>query len=175
MKRVFVANENHELIGIITHTDILKIAERYLSHSDLGRKTIGELKIPQKIEVLVNEYTSVVDAFDTIYQNKVDFLPIVSSIDGTIISVISVRDVKLLLAKGSEVLDLSVMDYISQSRQFYSGATETFPIFFCKLDYPILNTLQRLLKTHVHRLIATDEKKLPIGQVTVKNLLEAIF
>jgi len=175
MKRVFVEDDKKELIGIITHTDMMRIVEKYLHNTELGGKTIGELKVQQKIHHFVDETSNVVEAFETIRDYKLEYLPIVSSVNGTIISVISVRDIKLLFVEGKDMLNLTVMDYISQARQMFSGARETFPIFFCKTDYPLLNTVQRLLKTHVHRLIVTDDKQQPLGEVTVRNLLEHIF
>lgn len=135
VKRLIVLDSNGSMVNIVTLSDILQLMKVYIdqcrSDSSSAEQcsqlnlTVDELKVSTSQPKFVTEDQSALDAFRVMLESKQSFVPVVSSDDNVLISVISVRDIKVVLSSHAraqfgnsfKALGLSVMDFVGLTRQ----------------------------------------------------------
>lgn len=190
IKRLIVLDSNGSMVNIVTLSDILQLMKVYIDqcHSDTSSAeqcsqlnlTVDELKVSTAQPKFVTEDQSALDAFRVMLESKQSFVPVVSSDENVLLSVISVRDIKVVVSAHAraqfgnsfKALGLSVMDFVGLTRQ--ASSDDKYPYISCKGSDTIETVVKRLRATHVHRLLLIDENKLPIGGVNVRGVCRQI-
>lgn len=134
--------------------------------------TAQQLNVFEPCPSWVTEDKRALDAFFIMRKENATFVPILSE-DNDLLSIVSARDMKALAVNPNISSLLSpVLDFVSASRQ--STPDDKYPYIWCKQDSSMDLILKRLKATHVHRLVCINDKKQPIGVVTVQGIVTAL-
>lgn len=194
VKRILVVDadsSDKKVVNIVTLGDVLYLIKKYMDEKCSGegenekrqeqlRLTVSDLNLGGAMPEYVTEEQTALDAFRTMVKAKQSFVPIVSNEDGSLVSVISVRDIKILVSEMAleeygntfKALAMPVMDFVGLTRQ--SSPEDKYPYIFCKKSDTVETVVKRLRATHVHRLLLIDEGKIPTGVVNVHSVCRQI-
>lgn len=170
-KRVVIL-ENGKVAHIVTHSDILTFLLKHDSFAAF-KQTVESLALGTHHIVSIKEDALAIHAFMLINEKKLSALPILSE-DGEVISVVSSRDMRLLVVqsvKNFDLLSVPIMDFIRISRQVNLTAKTSYPYIWCKMDSTLELVMKRLHATHVHRLIIVNNERQPIGVLSLTDLI----
>jgi len=116
---------------------------------------------------------SALDTFRLMFHKKVSSLPIITR-DHTILSTIASRDLKLLFVEKSlDPLLLPVEDYVAGVRRL-NVQVEGFPYIVVETTSSYEKVLLKVNATKVQRLYIINEERVPVGVVTLKDILHRI-
>lgn len=130
-------------------------------------ETMGEIGTYGSIHV-VRPDTPVISALCLFVENRVSALPIVDE-DGAVIDIYAKFDaINLAATRSYHNLDVTVQSALTHRDQRPEGVTT------CKLNETIETVVKRLVKAEIHRLVVVNEKRCPIGIISLSDLLSKI-
>ncbi|KAK0167210.1 hypothetical protein PV327_004639 [Microctonus hyperodae] len=177
--KILILNRIHRLpvidpdtgnvLYILTHKRILRFLFLYiqeLPRPSFVNKTLGELKIGtyDNIETATQE-TTIIIALKKFVERRVSALPIVDA-DGKLVDIYSKFDVINLAAnKTYNNLDVTLRTANEHRNEWFEGVQS------CKLDDPLFNVMEKLVRAEVHRLVIVDDDERVIGMISLSDLL----
>ncbi|KAL9649568.1 hypothetical protein ABK040_003246 [Willaertia magna] len=173
-KRIIIEDEEGKIINVVSHSDVIKLMKDCIDeHESEGifHVTCNELNLSHELKCCATEDMRTIDVFIMMNNHKVNFVPIVSSEDKQLISVLSSRDIQMIQEGEFSLLDLPVLDFLSAVRQ--KSVTEKYPYIYCKPDSSLELIVKRLKATRVHRLIVL-ENQFPAGVVSTLSLVSLL-
>jgi len=175
-KRVAVVDDKDHLVNILTHTDCIGFLQKHAAEQKPKsfKNTIAKLHLGSQV-ISVSEDVNTVQSLLLMHNYKFSALPIIAD-DGFIVSVLSCRDIKVLLADDKlslQALAIPALDFVKIARKvaMSSSTKAQYPFFWCKTDSTVELVINRIAATHVHRLVIVNEKKEALGVVSASDLL----
>ncbi|ELR13874.1 CBS domain containing protein [Acanthamoeba castellanii str. Neff] len=172
--RVAVVDDNHNLIGVLTQSMLLRCI-----HGDLSQmREINDLKAGSLRMTEVNKLATVpadmvaFDAFMTMHKEGLSSLAVVSG-NGEIFENISATDLKGALTDFKRLL-LSVRDYLAVTRAVVIGKKRAEGLVYCEREKSLVEVMNRINETRVHRLYVVDEQRKPVGVVSLTDICHSL-
>jgi CBS domain-containing protein len=178
LHRVPVLDQQRRILHLITQSQLAKFLDDNLDI--LGPKRFKKISsVPHffKQVLSVKEDTMVVDAFHKIAENGVTGLAVVNE-HGRLRANISTRDLKLISydARMFWRLGSTVKNFLIKLRKEYQAKhNRPRTIVTAKPTDTIESIIRKLHELQVHRVYIVDENKMPIGEVSIRDLLLEIL
>ena len=120
------------------------------------------------------ESNTALSAFRLLNEHGFSALPVLDE-DGEMSSVLSIRDLKYIIAQEDpNLLTGSVFDLIIYGKEGQlrgeTGKTQ-FPYIACNLSTTLASAIRKLQATRVHRLVVTDGAKHSVGVLSLTDIL----
>jgi CBS domain-containing protein len=170
-QRVPVVDENHELLGIVSQSRIIRKLNVDISTSSMATSTIGVVFSTCLHPVVVLEAKHAVrDALDLIEAKIISAIGIVD-VQGKLIGNFSAADVKRFSS------DLSFM--ITQSLQEFIETVDKSDLPAYPVAVQTSTTVEELFSkfdiTGVHRVYIVDQNAMPIGVISTKDMIKYVL
>lgn len=168
-----MVQKDGKVVNIVTSSDIT----HYLLHN-CGKEikcdsTIKELGLITDSPKICYDNARAIDVFAFMKDIGRSFIPVFSQETKDLVTVISVRDMRILWKEDPSILDKSVMDYISLVRQ--TSLDDRFPYFAIRPEEKFDISLKKLKAVRVNRLLVLSEKKELLGALSVQGIVHFIF
>jgi len=167
--------EGKFLRSIVTESTLIRWIGAHLSEISvqLRKKTIRELGIGLKEVISVRLDTNVIEAFRLMVKHNIHGVAVLD-VDGTIFSNISVKDIKTLEPDAIFTkMYRSTLEVIQMVRSVNLKAV--FPSFCVSLDTTLQEAINKLVVLRVHRLYIEDEKRRPVGVLSLGDVLRILM
>jgi len=165
-------DEKNQISHIISQFSVINLlAQHHKEFESIFQLTIEETGLGLRQIISCESDTSALEAYQTMSQ-KMSSIPIVQS--NSIISILSVRDLKLLFVEHSlDVLSLSAEEFVGRVRRL-NFESEGFPYIVVTKESTIEKALFKLVATKVQRVFIIDENKRPIGVITLRDIIKYV-
>lgn len=186
LRRVCVVDTTGVVTGVISQSWLVRWLNihKLALGSELMNTTVADLALVSGPELVVSVKDDVhaVDAFKAMVDNGVTSCAIVDKDDGSLITVLSVRDLKVLRGAVKDnihdhefnfsSLFAPVMDFVAASRMMN---LRTFPaVVGIKASTSFSQVIAKFAATGLHRLFVIDDSRVPIGVVSLGDVIRAI-
>jgi len=164
--RVPVSDEGR-IIGIVSQSDIVKYL---LFHKDLYKEfmiqKISDLlpNVAYKPLVSIRYDHTLLQAFTTIISSGITGLP-VTDLHGRLVNNLSASDLKGITEQSFFKLEIPIHEILSYR-------TGKLPPVVCTDKSTLMDVMEKINKTGVHRVWMVDEDFHPIGVVTLTDILQ---
>jgi len=174
--RVGIVDQNNDLIGFISQSDIIKYIEANEGklYAKLNQK-ISEVwdMNPKKVESICQDQF-IIDALTVLERKKISGMAVVDK-EGKILGNISTSDLKRMDTESPEQLcyDIyqSIDQYIRSVKSVKESGFPTFePIFVKPSDY-VSQVIRSVNSKHVHRVYIVDEDQKPINEISLCDII----
>lgn len=182
LRRICIVDDNERVTGVLSQSSLLQWLHENKAHlgHDL-RKTCAMLGfvVGRELVVCIKESALAAEAFKMMVDNGTTSVGVVEDDTDALITVLSVRDLKALrrIEDGVPTFDFAylfetVMDYVAHSRQM--SLDTKAPVVYVHADTLLEDILDKLCATRMHRLFIADAHKIPIGVVTLGDVIRSI-
>lgn len=173
VRRLPVLNADKKIVQMVSQADVI----RYI-HSKHMTSLAEKLKRPIRAfiheAVDVEPTTRTLDCFAIMNELKISALPIVDRSDGTIIGVITLKDVVGGLDDLSHLFK-PVEDFISFMRQQNIGEIREFPFISMRDEASLEKAVNKMMAAKIHRVFVKKEGADKIYVLTIKDVLVSLF
>merc|ERR1711879_103560 len=159
--------------------DLVDQALQKMAKHDLSQmREINDLKAGSLHMTEVNKLATVpadmvaFDAFMTMHKEGLSSLAVVSG-NGEIFENISATDLKGALTDFKRLL-LSVRDYLAVTRALVIGKKRAEGLVYCEREKSLVEVMNRINETRVHRLYVVDEQRKPVGVVSLTDIYHSL-
>mmetsp|Transcript_53902 Transcript_53902/g.63031 ORF Transcript_53902/g.63031 Transcript_53902/m.63031 type:complete len:340 (+) Transcript_53902:141-1160(+) len=159
-------------INIISRTDLVRFLSSNLRDNPNMNEKINESTLKYRREVVkVVDETSALEAFELIDSKNLSGIAIVDD-EGHLVGNSSASDIKCAISdKGREAsLDMDILSYLACVRQ--ANLSTRFPSAHIYEDATIGQVINKMAKTGYHRIFVADKDKLPVGVISVGDIIQ---
>jgi len=159
---------------VLTETTIISYLEKnLLKMGAVTSKTVKELKLGYKTVISVTEKDNALKAFEHMAKSRVSAVAVVDSADGSIVASVSAKEVRVVLdVKASfDVFTKPVLEFVAVAKDKKKTA---FPFLTCTQSSTLGEVITRLAALRIHRLFLVDDNKVPIGVVSLGDVLQVV-
>jgi len=174
--RVVVLDENKKIVGFLTQTNLIEfLFKRRKEWSDIMQQKVQNLQKPVE-SIHMKEF--VITAFRNIWEKQVSGLAVVDN-NGTLVGNISATDILKIrvLPIGEMIHDLyqPIKSFMNirediKDRIMMAELPESRPISVTTFD-TLATSIQKCLEAHVHRVFIEDDKKKPVGVISLTDII----
>jgi CBS-domain-containing membrane protein len=168
--RVAVVDDNHNLIGVLTQSMLLRCV-----NEDLGRfPEANNIKARSLRMTQANKLATVrsdlaaFEAFMKMHNECLSSLAVVSD-SGDICENISATDLKGALTDFKRLL-LPVREYLGETRSVVLGMKKPEGLVHCYLDSTLRDVVGLFNDSRMHRVYVVDEQRKPVGVVSLTDI-----
>jgi CBS domain-containing protein len=172
--RVAVVDDNHNLIGVLTQSMLLRCISDDLSKM----REINDVKANSLRMTEVNKLATVAadmtafDAFMKMHKENLSSVAVVSG-NGEIFENLSATDLKGALTDFKRLL-LPVRDYLAATRALVLAKKRTEGLVHCDRDRSLVEVLRLINEALVHRVYVVDEQRKPVGVVSLTDIYHSL-
>jgi len=163
------------VIHVMTESTVLTYLEKNLSGlGAITKMTVGEMKLGIKKVITVTDKDDAIKTFELMTKHRITAVPIVDSSDGSIISSVSAKDVRVILdAKLSfDIFTKPITEFVAAARDKKKTA---FPYISCTQASTLQDIITRLAALRIHRIFVVDDGKVPVGVISLSDVLKMII
>eukprot|EP00029_Vermamoeba_vermiformis_P008460 TRINITY_DN3967_c0_g1_i2.p1 TRINITY_DN3967_c0_g1~~TRINITY_DN3967_c0_g1_i2.p1 ORF type:complete len:273 (-),score=68.38 TRINITY_DN3967_c0_g1_i2:74-892(-) len=172
VQRVAVVTEKEDIVGVCSRLRLVHFFSPHIQKFSIARKSIQDINLGIKKVITVKANSAVSEAFKLIRDHSLNSVGVVNEDNGQLIGNISASDLKVVGLTGE------LFGRMLLSCRQYLTLIPTNPSF----TYPICvnpsTTVEELIKkfdiSRVHRIYVVDNQQLPVGIVSVYDLLKAL-
>lgn len=171
--RLPVVDKEGDIIGIISQTDILRIAATKTDLIDnFLSKTIEELKLEHAV-IAARCTIPASDALGLLTDNRVHGVAIVQPPSSKLLANLSASDLVGMTKNDLALFDKPVTEFLQAiyARRGYVGLK---PPVSCHPHAPFSQVLSLLIENEIHRIYVTDQEQHAIGIISVGDVIEAL-
>jgi len=172
--RVAVVDKLHNLIGVITQTMLLRALEKdptvLPALKNIHVNSVQKTNL-QHLTTIRADLTAF-NAFITMHKACVSSLAVVSE-RGQIIDNISSTDLKGAITDFKKLL-IPISDYLQLTRSMVIGKKKAPGLVQCSANASLLDIVNLLNSTGVHRVYVTDEQGQPSGVVSLTDIFRTL-
>jgi CBS domain-containing protein len=172
VQRVAVVTQKEEIVGVCSRLRLVQFFSPHILKFSLARKSIHELNLGIKKVITVKANSAVSDAFKLIRDHGLNSVGVVHEDNGQLIGNISASDLKVVGLTGE------LFGRMLLSCRQYLTLIPTNPNFTYPISVNPSTTVEELIKkfdiAHVHRIYVVDNQQMPVGIVSVYDLLKAL-
>jgi len=190
--RVLINNADGELVNLITQSRILQLINVMVNQVPQAEMNIKALYLYHSRKLItISENKPAFEAFKLMEEKNVSGLPVVNE-KGALVGNISINDLKLIGydAKYWSLLSLPIKDYFkaidehAATTHLRSHALQLLhhnkekdkPVVLkIKADHMFAYVISLINLYRVHRLYVVDDNDIPIGVVTLSDILNQIY
>ena len=177
MHRVPVSDDGIKFTNMISQSIITKYLYKNIPPQVLDMplsKSKDKLKY-EKLVFTTRENTPAIEAFELIDSNRLSGLAVVDD-DGVLRHTVAARDIKFALQDGGKTsMDIDILSYLAHARQSKKTMKERYPVAHLRETDTIHRALSLLASTGYHRLFVVDENTMPIGVISVIDIIRFIL
>lgn len=172
--RVAVVDDNHNLIGVITQSMLIRtIAKDLADAAQLRALKVDSLHCTPANEIAtIASDVSAFEAFMKMHKEGVSSLAVVSK-TGDICDNISATDLKGVVTDFKFLL-LPVSDFLLQTRNRIIGKKKREGLVHCNRDNTMLDLINLTCMNGVHRLYALDDQGKPSGVISLTDMCRSL-
>uniref|UniRef100_A0A7S2ESY2 CBS domain-containing protein n=1 Tax=Ditylum brightwellii TaxID=49249 RepID=A0A7S2ESY2_9STRA len=159
--------------NIISQSALVKFLSATIPSTNTALdQTLDEAKIPYRKEVVsIVDTASAYDAFSLLDSKRLSGIAVVDE-DGMLVGNTSARDIKYAAIDGGRTaMEQDILSYLSVVRQSSPGRRERSPICSVRYDSTVRRLINLLAKTAYHRVFVVDDKKRPVGVISVADVI----
>jgi CBS domain-containing protein len=171
--RIAIFGENN-FLGVLSQSDVLNyVVNNRDKFPNLNLDDPLNQRINLKNQVVsVNAQELAIDAFLKIHESNVSAIAIVND-QQEMLGVLSAADVEFAIESDFVVLLKPVVEFLKDIRERQNKPSDY--VVACPPNAKFNEALSLLNKEKVHRIFVLDEKKHPVGAVTLTDFLTNIF
>ncbi|KAL6065150.1 CBS domain containing protein [Balamuthia mandrillaris] len=178
MHRVPVVNTHHNIINIVTQSDMLRfLAQNIHLIGDAAKKSLDSYGLGRSQEVIsVSADDKVSHVLMQLNSKRISAVPVVDA-EGKLVANFSGTDLKGLTKKNLADLLLPVKQFLEKRaapEENFQCERSLHPLTV-KPDASLEDAIFKLAATRVHRLYSVDEEGKPIGVVAITDLMKAFL
>jgi len=160
--------DKEEVVGIVTQSDIVSFACKNMNLITNATKSLSELGLVRSIVAVMID-SSMIDALETLYQNKVSGLALLDPDGGRVAGNILASDLRALSKNSFKDFNRSVLMYLTKSGQ---GIT---PVLSLSQDATLKEAIELISKERLHRLYLENSATGAVrGIVTLSDIIKMI-
>jgi CBS-domain-containing membrane protein len=173
-QRCPIVDDQSRIVGMITQADVLQfIANNKFEFGDFAKKTVKELNLGTRPVITVTKQTRTVDAYHTLYKNKISGIGIEDD-EGELIGNLSTRDLKYLTTdKIYQLLCDTATHFFQMIRS--NEVNETSPAISCSEKSEIGYIIARMAVNRIHRMYICDNHNHAIGIISLRDIIASVI
>jgi len=181
--RVVVVDEKEVPLALVTQSRLVALLGTMMDRIPSADKTIEELRLGFKKVFYVPQDVTTLTAFRYMKDQDVNGIAVVDKESGKLVGNLSIHDLKLLGYSYDywSLLALPVMDYLQKVpevaeslnlRTHFKSLTETVVV---RPSDTFSAVISKLYMYRIHRVYIVDEKSMPIGVISLHDVLLHIW
>jgi len=173
-KRI-VIKEGDKISAIISQATVIQLLAKHVEELNSLETTVQENSVGLKPIETCSVTLPALEVFRKMTSNQLTSLPLVDE-DSTIVTIISSRDLRLVFDEKSLLpLFLAAEDFVSAVRCSNPTITDPYPYIVVVPDATLKSVLLKLATTKVRRVFVVDERRHPIGVITLREMIQYVF
>jgi len=170
--RIPIINIEGELISVITQSHLVRELYKNFSKFDIASQTVQDLKLGYKEVLSIRSDAKAIEGFNTIYEKKVSGLAVVDG-TGKLVGNLSATDMRNVGA------DINFLSRVFKSTEEFlklgpKGEQALEKPICCKPTATVGEAVAELVSTKTHRIYVVDDNNVPIGVISLGDVLEAV-
>ena len=181
LHRIPIVDNNGHVIFILSQMFMFRhfFKNETTLYEPLKKKTVEELNLGVRGNVnsmfAVKEDELAIDAFKHIADNGVSAVGILDSSASRLVGVLSASDLQGFLGEDFHVLGLTVLQFKNFAKEKKQQSNDIDSVVFCKLSTTLEDVVDRIDKTHVHRIFIMDDEMQMVGVVSLTDLFALLL
>ncbi|KAL6077708.1 hypothetical protein QOT17_002179 [Balamuthia mandrillaris] len=160
--------DGDEISKVITQSDVMRFLEAKGNLSSVTQQSVKDLGLVKEWVLFINTNDRALNAFKKMVQHSVSAMA-VADVEKTLMGNLVASDLRFLTNdKEFHDITLPIMSFLHK----YKGEGE--PVLACKEDDLLGDVLAHVIHHHYHRLWVVDNKRQPIGVVTLTDICQAV-
>eukprot|EP01122_Echinamoeba_exundans_P005081 TRINITY_DN1525_c0_g1_i1.p1 TRINITY_DN1525_c0_g1~~TRINITY_DN1525_c0_g1_i1.p1 ORF type:complete len:310 (+),score=76.37 TRINITY_DN1525_c0_g1_i1:91-1020(+) len=173
VRRLPVVNADGKITQMVSQADVIRyIHAKHMASLDAKLKRQIGTFIHEAVDVEPD--TRTLDCFAIMNELKISALPIVDRSDGSIIGVITLKDVQGGLEDLSQLFK-PVEDFISYMRQQNIGTLREFPFISMHDHDTVEKAVNKMIAAKIHRVFVKKNGAAKLYVLTVKDVLQSLL
>lgn len=170
--RLPVVDVEGTVIGIISQSDILKVAAKNLRLlGDCVHKSIETLKLEHAV-IAARSNVPARDVFGLLTENRVHGIAIVEHPSSTLLANLSASDLRGMTRDDLQLFDKPVLEFLEA---LYKKRNLTLsPPVSCRPKTELAQIISLLDDNDIHRVFVTDDAQHAIGVISMGDVVEAL-
>jgi len=165
--RVAVLNGEKKVVGIISQSDILRLANNHVDKIPLAGKSLKDLGLSKGC-LMLKASTDFATALAFLSDHRVSGIAIVDDEQGKLVANFSAGDLRGFHKSWFVEFSASVVDFLRDVAR-----TRREPVVLTP-DHTLNDCIQAMVNKRVHRVYAVDEEKRPISVVSLTDLMSVL-
>lgn len=168
-RQAILEDSDGNITAYVTQSDIVRTLSKHLNLLEsITNKTLRGTGFQLKKVITVAPPKKAIDAFKLIRDNRVSAVGVVDK-EGILVGNISASDIKMIEHDARHLPRLfnSVEVFTIKCNQFNNVDGE---VVTCSIDDKLESVIQKLSERKIHRIYVVDEKKKPVGVLSVSDL-----
>jgi len=170
--RVAVIDDDRQLLNLITDSQVLTFLHENIDK--IGPKVdrpVSEMNVLREV-VRIKESQPAVEAFNLMVKEAISGVAVVDD-KGHLVGNLSVRDLKVMAPDGGLFWRLygSAKNFLDKLHQEYAGSGRPSSVQTCTVNDTLKHIINKLAANRIHRLYVVDDKNVPIGVVSLRDVL----
>jgi len=156
--------------NILTQSAVVSWLSKHVKLLPFAHDTVQDLKLGFKKVLTVDSTSNAIDAFKLMANNRITSVGLTDT-EGKLVSVLSVKDIKVLnMANPFKLLFHSAIKYVQSVRE--SEVQESIPTIHCTPKNTLIDILTRISSLRIHRMFVVDENIRPVGIISLGDILQ---
>jgi len=170
--RIPIVNVDGELVSVITQSHLLSELYKNFSKFDIFSKRVQDIKLGYKNVISIRSDAKAIEGFKVIYSKKVSGVAVVDG-SGKLVGNLSATDLRNV---GGDINLISrVFWSVEEFLKWGPNGEQAMPKpIYCTPNATVGEAVEVLVRTRTHRIYVIDDSGLPIGVISLGDVLEAI-
>lgn len=168
--RLAIFDAKGRVASIVSQSDIVRYLHENKFLADRAKQNVTDLKFLKQVAT-VDSSCSAMDAFCIMDDKEMSAVGIVDN-NGQLIGNLSASDLRGITVSEFEFLADPVMDFLAMRKSKPSHVNAEISVISCSVQDTLEDVMKLLVTNKVHRVYIVDEKQLPVGVVTLTDILK---
>jgi len=174
--RVAVIDDDRQLLNLITDSQVLTFLHENIEKiGPKVDKTVADMHVLKEV-VHIKESQPALDAFNLMVKEAISGVAVVDD-RGHLVGNLSVRDLKVMAPDGGLFWRLygTAKSFLEKLHAEYAGSGRPATVQTCTMNDTLKNVITKLAANRIHRLFVVDEKNMPIGVISLRDVLMEVL
>lgn len=174
--RVAVVDDDRQLLNLLTDSQVLHFLQQNIDK--IGPKVdkpLSDMNVVKEV-IHIKDSQPAIDAFNLMVKEAISGVAVVDD-KGHIVGALSVRDLKVMAPDGGLFWRMygTAKSFLEKLHAEYAGSGRPATVQTCTVNDTLKDIITRLAANKIHRLFVVNNQKVPIGVVTLKDVMMEVI
>jgi len=172
--RVPIVDKDRKLVDIISQSAVVNLVQKNAAKfQDVLGHPLEQVGLSHKQVVTVHEKSPAIDCFKVLNTKNLYGVGVVDD-QGSLVGQTSSSDLKLWLANPVfQHLDMPIVEWLNVIRR--QNLVDKPPVIVVQPNDTLGHTIGKLAATKMHRIFVVDDKRRPLGVVSLRDVLAKLL
>eukprot|EP01117_Protostelium_nocturnum_P003457 TRINITY_DN144_c0_g1_i5.p1 TRINITY_DN144_c0_g1~~TRINITY_DN144_c0_g1_i5.p1 ORF type:complete len:311 (-),score=42.52 TRINITY_DN144_c0_g1_i5:36-968(-) len=164
--RIPMIDEKGTILTIVTQFQVVKTLSQNIQQFAFAKDSISQLNLGSRSVYTIHMTKPCIEAFDLIRKKQVSGVAVVNE-DGFLVGNLSSSDLKHIGFQGEKIGRL-----LQPIEMYVQLERDNIPLYCVREEDSLSSAIQKMIETNSHRLYIINSEKIPIGVVSLVDILK---